>query len=99
MDNRYNILFLLCQETWNCRQSREGTRIGILWEMTIRRHFYRMTIMQQKMEIKSISVVALVGVNTQRAAWKRSWRGVCGSPAALAVENSHCTSLQKERAS
>ncbi|XP_040978828.1 ras-related protein Rab-31 isoform X3 [Aquila chrysaetos chrysaetos] len=33
-----------------------------------------MTIMQQKMEIKSISIIALVGANAQHASWRRPWR-------------------------
>jgi len=50
-----------------------------------------MTKMQQKMDVKPVPIVTLVGANAQCASRQRPWRGVRGSPAALIVKNSRCT--------
>lgn len=64
--------FLLCQETWNCRQSQEVTKIAILWEIISSCHFCTMTTMQQKMEMKSFSIAVLVAEDAQHASWRRA---------------------------
>lgn len=98
MDNRYNILFLLCQETWNCGRS-EGTRIAILWGNNEQISLLQNENSAEKMEIKNVSMIALVGAEAWHASWRRTWRGYVALQQLFAVENSHCSRLQKERAS
>lgn len=64
--------FLLCQETWNCRQSQEVTKIAISWEIISSCHFRTMTTMHQKMEMKSFSIAVLVAEDAQHASWRRA---------------------------